>query len=187
MVRYSMFSNNKEMLEKFSKYSKIYGVIFLLIGLAGMFYPTVMSVATALFYGWLLIFSAFMIGFHTWQTNIKDWLGWLKAFIFFIIGALIVINPAIGIAALGILFAVYFLMDAFASFALAFELKPASMWWLSLLNGILSIAIGLFFIVGWPISSFFLVGFLVGVSLFFDGILLLGMASAAKKTEEKIS
>jgi len=185
MVRYSLFTNDKEMLEKFSKYSTIYGVIFLLIGLAGMFYPTVMSVATALFYGWLLIFSAFMIGFHTWQTNKKDWLGWLKAFIFFLIGALIVFYPITGVAALGLLFAVYFFMDAFASFTLAFELKPSSMWWISLLNGILSVAIGIFFIIGWPFSSLFLVGFLVGVSLFFDGILLLSLGKSAKDLEKE--
>jgi len=185
MVRYSLFTNDKEMLEKFSKYSTIYGVIFLLIGLAGMFYPTVMSVATALFYGWLLMFSAFMIGFHTWQTNKKDWLGWLKAFIFFLIGALIVFYPITGVAALGLLFAVYFFMDAFASFTLAFELKPSSMWWISLLNGILSVAIGIFFIVGWPFSSLFLVGFLVGVSLFFDGILLLSLGKSAKDLEKE--
>ena len=185
MVRYSLFTNNKEMLEKFSKYSMIYGVIFLLIGLAGMFYPTVMSVATALFYGWLLMFSAFMIGFHTWQTNKKDWLGWLKAFIFFFVGAMIVFYPMTGVAALGILFAVYFFMDAFASFTLAFELKPSSMWWISLLNGILSLAIGIFFIIGWPFSSLFLVGFLVGVSLFFDGILLLSLGKSAKDLEKE--
>ncbi len=185
MVRYSLFTNDKEMLEKFSKYSTIYGVIFLLIGLAGMFYPTVMSVATALFYGWLLMFSAFMIGFHTWQTNKKDWLGWLKAFIFFLIGALIVFYPITGVAALGLLFAVYFFMDAFASFTLAFELKPSSMWWISLLNGILSVAIGIFFIIGWPFSSLFLVGFLVGVSLFFDGILLLSLGKSAKDLEKE--
>jgi uncharacterized membrane protein HdeD (DUF308 family) len=185
MVRYSLFTNDKAMLEKFSKYSKIYGVIFLLIGLAGMFYPALMSVATALFYGWLLMFSAFMIGFHTWQTNKKDWLGWLKAFIFFLVGALIVFYPITGVAALGLLFAVYFLMDAFASFTLAFELRPSSMWWLSLLNGILSAAIGVYFIIGWPFSSLFLVGFLVGISLFFDGILLLSLGKTAKDLEKE--
>jgi len=185
MVRYSMFTNNKEMLEKFSKYSKIYGIIFLLIGLAGMIYPTVMSLATAIFYGWLLMFSGIMMALHTWQTNRKDWLGWLKSFIFFIVGAMIVIYPAAGVAALGLMFAVYFLMDAFASFTLAFELKPASMWWISLLNGILSVAIGLYFIIGWPISSIFLVGFLVGVSLFFDGIALLTMSKVAKEAEKE--
>jgi len=185
MVRYSMFRNNKEMLEKFSKYSKIYGVLFILLGLAGIFYPTVMSLATAIFYGWLLMFSGIMMAFHTYQTNKKDWLGWLKAFIFFIVGAMIVIYPVAGVAALGLMFAVYFFLDAFASITLAFELKPSSMWWLSLLNGILSAAIGIFFIIGWPFSSLFLVGLFVGISLFFDGIVLLTMGMTAKEIEEE--
>jgi len=186
MVRYTLLLNNKDLLEKFSKSSKIYGVIFLLAGLAGIFFPYIMSLTTAIFYAWLLVFSAFMIGFHTWQTNKKDWLGWLKTVIFFIVGVLMVINPVSAVAALGILFAMYFFMDAFASIALAFEMKPVKMWWLSLLNGILSLIIGTYFIVGWPISSMFLVGFLVGISLFFDGIVLLSMGSAAKKIEEEI-
>ncbi len=181
MVNYSLFIDNKEMLERFSKYSKITGVIFLILGLVGIFWPGLMSLATAIFVGWLLLFSGFVIAFHTWQTNKKDWLGWLKTVIFIVTGGLIVINPFPGIAALGIIFAIYFLMDAFASTALAFQMKPQPMWWLSLLNGILSLAIAIFFMIGWPFSSLWMVGLLVGISLFFDGILLLSLGSAAKK------
>jgi len=35
--------------------------------------------------------------------------------------------------------------------------------------------------VGWPFSSFVLVGLLVGISLFFDGIVLLSLGSYADK------
>jgi len=187
MVRYTLFLNNKDLLEKFSKSSKIYGILFLLLGLGGMVFPHIMSLTTGMLYTWFLLFAGMMIGFHTWQTNKKDWLGWLKTMIFLLIGVLMLMNPLSAVAALGILFAIYFLMDAFASIALAFELKPAKMWWMSLLNGILSLIIGSYFIIGWPISSMFLVGFLVGISLFFDGIALLTLGSAAKKVEEEIS
>ena len=186
MVRYSLLTNNKDLLEKFSKYSKIYGVIFLLIGLAGIVFPYIMSLTTAVIYAWFLLFSAFMIGFHTWQTNKKDWLGWLKTVIFLMVSILMIINPVTAVAALGILFAIYFFMDAFSSIALAFELKPAKMWWVSLLNGILSLIIGIYFMIGWPISSMFLVGFLVGISLFFDGIALLTLGSAANTLEKEV-
>ncbi len=186
MVRYSLFLNNKDLLEKFSKSSKIYGVIFILLGLAGIIFPYIMSLTTAIMYAWLLIFSAFMIGFHTWQTNRKDWLGWLKTMIFLLVGILMLINPLTAVGVLGILFAIYFFMDAFTSTALAFELKPEKMWWISLLNGILSFIIGVYFIIGWPISSMFLVGFLVGISLLFDGIVLLSLGNAAKELKEKI-
>ena len=185
MVRYTLFLNNKDLLEKFSKSSKIYGIIFLLLGLAGIIFPYIMSLTTGMLYSWFLLFAGIMIGTHTWQTNKKDWLGWLKTVIFLIIGAFMLMNPISAVAALGILFAMYFLMDAFASIVLAFELKPAKMWWVSLLNGILSLIIGSYFIAGWPISSMFLVGFLVGISLFFDGISLLTLGSVAKKLEEE--
>jgi len=186
MVRYSLFSNNKDLLEKFSKSSKVYGIIFLLLGIAGILFPYIMSITTAIMYAWLLIFSAFMMGFHTWQTNRKDWLGWLKTMIFLLVGILMIINPITAVGALGILFAIYFFMDSFSSMALAFELKPEKMWWMSLLNGILSFIIGVYFIIGWPISSMFLVGFLVGISLLFDGIVLLSLGKVAKELETEV-
>jgi len=178
MVSYPL---EKDMLKKFSKHSKISGVIFILLGLASIIFPGIMSLATVLFFGWLLILSALLIGYHTYNTNKKDWLGWLKAFIFFITGALIAINPLPGIAALGIIFAIYFLFDSFAGVALAFELKPRKGWWLVLINGILSLILAIIFLVGWPFSSFVLVGLLVGISLFFDGIVLLSLGSYADK------
>jgi len=187
MVSFSGFIKNRELLDKFSKYSKITGIIFIILGVVGMLFPTLMSVATALFYGWLLIFSGFMIGFHTFQTDKKDWLGWLKAVIFFIVGAFIVINPIPGVQALGIILAVYFFMDAFASTALAFQVKPQSGWWLILINGFLSIFLGVFTLVNWPFSSFFIVGFFVGVSLFFDGVILLSMGKVASDIEKDIT
>ncbi len=186
MVRYSLLLGNKDLLEKFSKSSKIFGIIFILLGLGGIIFPYVMSLTTAVMFTWLLLFSAFFMGYHTWQTNKKDWLGWLKTIIFLIVGILMLINPLSAVGTLGILFAIYFFMDSFASMALAFELRPEKMWWMSLINGILSFVIGFYFIVGWPISSMFLIGFLVGISLFFDGIVLLSLGNAAKEIKKEL-
>ncbi|NPA81294.1 MAG: hypothetical protein GXO31_01670 [Epsilonproteobacteria bacterium] len=174
----------KELLEQFSKNSKIAGIIFLLLGVVGIFFPGIMSIATALFVGWLLLFSGFMAGFHTYKTDKKNWLGWLKTFILIVTGGLVVINPIPGVAALGIIFAVYFLMDSFGSFALAFEMKPEKGWWVVLLNGILSVLMAVIFLVGWPFSSLWLVGLFVGISLLFDGVVLLTLSHYAKKMDE---
>jgi len=187
MVRYSLFLNNKDLLEKFSKSSRIFGIIFILLGLVGIIFPYIMSLTTAVLFTWILLFSAALMGYYTWQTNKKDWLGWLKTIIFMIVGILMLINPLSAVGALGILFAIYFFMDSFTSIALAFELKPEKMWWISLLNGVLSFIIGIYFIIGWPISSMFLVGFLVGISLLFDGIVLLSLGNAAKEVEKELS
>jgi len=187
MVGYQNFIKDKELLENFQKHSKIAGVIFILLGLVGIFYPVIMSLATAYFVAWLFIFSGLMIGIHTYKTDKKDWLGWLKAFVYLLTGILVAIFPVPGVAALGIILAVYFFMDGFASFALAAQMKGNNKyWWLILLNGILSVVIGVIFLVGWPFNSLVLVGLFVGISLFFDGVVLLTMGSAAKKLEEEL-
>ncbi len=183
MVGYQNFLNDKELLKQFEKHSKIAGVIFLLLGLVGIFYPVFMSLTAAYFVAWLFIFSGITIGYHTYKTNPKDWLGWLKAFIYVLTGILVAIFPVPGVAALGIILAVYFFMDGFASFALAGQMKGQKYNWLIILNGIFSIILGIVFLVYWPFGSLVLVGLFVGISMFFDGVVLLSMSSAIKKLE----
>ena len=179
MLNFKLFVDNKDITEKFGKQTKIIGIIFLLLGLGGIFYPMIASLSTAIFFGWLLLFSGSILAIHTWQTNKKDWLGWLKAVLLFGVGALTIVNPIPGVAALGMLFSIYFFMDSFASVALAFSIKPDSKWWIVLLNGIMSFVLAILFLINWPISSMLTVGIFVGISLFFDGIILLTLGSMA--------
>lgn len=174
-----------DFLQKFAKNSKIMGIIFILLGLVGIIFPTFMSVTSAIFFGWILLFSGFMAGYFTYNTNRSDWLGWLKAFVLVFFGALIIINPMPGVAALGILFAIYFAMDAFASFALAGSMKGQSGFWIVILNGIISAILSFLFILDWPFGSLIYVGLFVGISLFFDGIMLLTMSNVFKKLDEQ--
>ncbi|BCD61180.1 MULTISPECIES: HdeD family acid-resistance protein [Nitratiruptor] len=187
MVGYNNLLQDKELLKKFEKHSKIAGVIFLLLGLVGIFYPVIMSLTAAYFVAFLFIFSGLTFGYHTWQTDKKDWLGWLKAFIYLLTGILVTIFPVPGVAALGIILAIYFFMDGFASFALSSQMKGQKYNWLIILNGILSIILGVIFLVYWPFGSLVLVGLFVGISMFFDGIVLLSMSSVVKKLEDEDS
>jgi uncharacterized membrane protein HdeD (DUF308 family) len=145
-----------------------------------------MSLTTAIFYGWLLLLGSIIMGMHTWQTNRSDWLGWLKTVILFLTGAFVIFDPIAGVAALGIILAMYFFMDAFASFSLAFELKPAKWWWMSLLNAVLSVILGTYLVLSWPLGSLFLVGLFVSISLFFDGLALIAFGKSAKDAEKNL-
>ncbi len=187
MVSYSfLIGGDKATIEKFKKYSKIIGIVFVVLGIISLLFPIAASLATAIYLGWIFLVSSFLTFWNVWNNNKKDWIGWLKAFIFLVVGALIVINPLPGVAALGIIFAVYFFMDSFASIAMAFDLKPNKGWVLSLINGILSFIIGFYLIIGWPFNSIWMVGLLVGISLFFDGILLLTLAKEVESVENKV-
>ena len=175
---------NKEVLERFKKHAKIGGILFMILGAVGILYPTIMSLTTLAFVSYLMVLTGFLSAILTWKSNKKDWAGWLKSIILILTGVYMVIYPTVGIATLGLLFAMYFFMDAFASFGLAFSLKPEKIWWLWLFNGFTSLLLGVLFIIGWPSNSIYLVGLFVGISLFFDGVALFGGALAAEKLEK---
>jgi uncharacterized membrane protein HdeD (DUF308 family) len=79
---------------------------------------------------------------------------------------LILLHPVAGTAALGLVLAVYFLLDGFAGVSAAWELRPRSGWGWLMFNGIVSLGLAAVFIAGWPFTTVWLVGLLIGISLF---------------------
>ena len=164
---------NQNLIDNFKKYAKISGSVFVLLGLAGIIFPEFMSLTTLAFVTYLMLFAGFFAAWLTYTSNKEDWAGWLKSVLLIGTSLLLMFYPVQGVATLGLLFSFYFLMDAFSSFGLAFSLKPQKVWVFWLINAISSLILGVLFIIGWPLSSLYLVGLFVGISLLFDGIALL--------------
>ncbi|WP_457748842.1 HdeD family acid-resistance protein [Sulfurimonas sp.] len=164
---------NKNLVDNFKKHAKISGILFILFGAVGILFPTLLSLTTVLLVGYLMLFAGVSAAVLTYKSNREDWMGWLKSFILVLASFFILFYPLQGAAALGLVLAVYFFTDAFASFSLALSLKPQKIWLVWLFNAITSLVLGLLFVLGWPKSSLFLIGILVGISLLFDGVALL--------------
>ncbi len=164
---------NKNLVDNFKKHTKISGSILVLIGAIGIIFPTFMSVSTVILVAYLMMFAGISAGLLTYKSNKEDWEGWLKSFILLLTSFILLYYPVQGAAVLGLIFAIYFFTDSFAGFGLAFSLKPQKIWLVWLFNAITSFALGVLFVIGWPQSSLFLIGILVGISLFFDGVSLL--------------
>ncbi len=97
-----------------------------------------------------------------------------------VVGLLILIHPIAGTAALGLMLAVYFLLDGFAGVGSAWEMRPRRGWGWLMFNGPLSLVLALVFILGWPFTAAWLIGLFIGSSLLFDGLALLMLGFAAK-------
>lgn len=175
---------DEETKKRVSKNFKITGIVLMLLGIGGILFPGIMSLATLFFVAWMMLFGGLMTGYFTWMSDRSDWLGWLKTFILVATALLLIFKPMPGIAAVGLLLAIYFLFDSFGNMAIAFTMKPAKGWWLWLLNGMFSLLLAVIFLVGWPFSSLYLVGLFVGISLFIDGIVLITLGSYLKKGGE---
>jgi len=178
---------NKNLVDNFKKHAKTGGIFFVLLGMAGILFPTLMSLTTVLLVAYLMLFAGVSAGILTYKSNREDWMGWLKSFILLLASLLILLYPLQGTAALGLILAIYFFMDAFASFSLALSLRPKKIWLVWLFNSITSLALGVLFVIGWPKSSLFLIGILVGISLLLDGIALLLGGAFVEDIDDKNS
>ena len=183
-----MWNQPKEvnLLQKFGKYAKTAGVIFMILGVIGILFPIFTSYAVVIFVAWLMLLAGMMAGYFTYMTERSDWGGWLKSIALIGVALYMLLSPLGGIATLGMLLSIYFFMDAFGGFMLASSLYPNRGWGLWLINALLSIAIAMVFIVGWPFTSVYLIGLLVGFSLFFDGLALLMGGTLFQKIDKEL-
>ncbi len=178
MINYFL---NGEIRTKFKRRSIITGVLLLLGGLISIFVPAVTSFAISLLLGFLFIFGGIISGVHVFKSYNKSWLAWFKPVILLIIGIVILRNPITGVAAIGLMLMLYFFFDGFAGIFLGLEFKPITGWGWMVFDGIISIILAMILLLGWPISSVWLIGLLVGISLAADGIALIMLGLSVPK------
>lgn len=171
-----------DFFKQFEKYAKVTGFVFVALGLVGILYPIFMTVALVNFIAWIMLFAGVSVASFTWVSNKTDISGWLKSFGLITISLLLLINPIAGASALGLVLAIYFLIDGFSGVSLALSMRPNKGWIMWMINAIMSFMIAGLFIFNWPFSSMNIIGLLVGFSLFFDGLSLVSGSFALKHT-----
>ena len=165
--------SEEALLTQFSKFSKTAGIIFMLLGAAGIIFPMFMTLAVIALISFLMLTGGIVAAYFTWISDRGNWIGWLKSFILIAASLYLLLYPGISAAAIGLLLTAYFFIDAFSGLALTASLYPGKGWFLWLINSVISLGLGVIFLMGWPFSSAYLVGLFVGISLLFDGLALL--------------
>ena len=166
--------------ERLRRQLRITGIALLVIGLVGIVLPQVLTFTLSLLVGGLLV-AAGMVSLYLAAGGYRNsLLAWLRSFVLLVIGLLIALHPTIGAATLGLILILYFLFSAFGAITLALAMRPLPGWGWMLFNGLLSLALAVVFMVGWPFQAKWLVGLFVGINLVFDGLSLLMLARAAR-------
>lgn len=165
----------------FGRHTLGVGILLMVLGLVGIVAPVLMSLATAALFAWLLILGGVFWGWHAYQHG-SGIIDWLKAVLLLVVGALILFRPAVGIESLALLISFYLLLDAFASFSMIGRVRPRGGRAWMIFNGIIDIALALLFLLNWPDSALWMVGLFVGISLLFDGWMLVMIGWSLRRT-----
>jgi len=104
-----------------------------------------------------------------------------------VLGFLLVANPIAGAASLALLVGALMAASGVVEIMLAFRHRPKSGWGWLLANGILSIVLAVLIVIGWPLGSLVLIGYLVGFQIITCGIARLGLGMAAKKAQPALA
>lgn len=164
-----------KVIEKFGSYTLSIGFLLIVLGAAGILLPALMAFSTAIFVGWILLVGGVLWAAHTYKhcpTHVMDW---LKPVLLLITGSLMLFYPIGGVQLVGLLLAMYLLLDALGSFMLAQSVHPAKGWRWMVFNGVISIVLAALFLIGGPATSLWLVGLYVGINLLFNGTALVAI------------
>jgi len=159
-----------------------FGIVLLLLGIAAVARSVIATVASMVFFGWLLLFAGVIEFVHAFMVG--KWAGFflhiLVALLFGITGALMVIRPVISAEAITFVMSVLFVIAGlYQLFASLRTHQPG--WGWQALNGSLSTIMGVLLFAQWPVSGLWAVGLFVGIDLIFYGWSWIALALSLRK------
>jgi uncharacterized membrane protein HdeD (DUF308 family) len=162
----------------------IAGVLSLLGGIVAIVLPNIASVATAIFIGWVLVFVSAMYVVDAFSTRDgrRIALRLLMAALSFAAGLYLLVAPLDGTFTLTVILSMWFLAIGVARIAIGIADRGTPWAGMLVLNGLLSLALGLLIALQLPDSATWAIGLLVGIDLVFTGALLIALARSLRPT-----
>jgi len=172
-----------------STWSILCGVAFIILGVLAVGSPALAAVAVNAVIAWLIVLAGVVhlsLAFYAHRAGSVLWKLLVGlAYIFF--GIYLIAHPALGVASLTLVLALLFLVEGIFDIALFFQMRAigGSSW--ILVDGIITLALGLMIYLRWPSNSNWAIGTLVGVSLIISGVTRLMLSLAVRRAADLAS
>jgi len=161
-----------DLVRQASTLSIVWGVLLIIFGMVAIGSPFVAAVAVNVVVAWLIVLAGavhLMLAFRAHGAGNMIWKLLVGlAYLFF--GVYLIMHPVLGVASLTLLLASLFLIEGILDIVLFFQMRSlgGSSW--VLVDGIITLLLGLMIYLQWPSSSAWAIGTLVGVSLIISGV-----------------
>ena len=164
-------------------------VLLIIAGIFAICIPGVSGLAVTLFFGWAMIVSGithFIFAFKTHTTGGRIWEVIIGA-VYLFTGFILLMHPLDSLLVLTLVLACYLFFEAIVEFINYFQLRPRhGAGWL-LVDGIITLILAVMIWRSWPVSSVWVIGTLVGISMMFSGFSRLMLSLAAKRVLNRVA
>jgi uncharacterized membrane protein HdeD (DUF308 family) len=157
--------------------------ILIIFGIFAITLPMASSIGVAIVIGWLVMFAGITQLIHAFQSKGIGPIVWklLVAVFYLVAGAYLLEHPALGASGLALALGVFLFAEGVADIVAYFSARKAGSSPWVLLDGIITLALGLMIWNQWPVNSLWVVGTLVGISMIMTGATRFMMALAVRK------
>jgi uncharacterized membrane protein HdeD (DUF308 family) len=178
-----------EMVKHASTTSILWGVLLIVFGMVAVGMPLLAAVAVSALVAWLIVLAGvvhLMLAFRVHSAGSVIW-KLLVGLAYLSFGGYLLMHPLVGVATLTLLLASLFLIEGLLNIVLYVQMRPlhGSSW--LLVDGIVTLLLGLLIYMQWPSSSAWAIGTLVGISMIFSGVARVMMSLAVRKATDVAS
>ena len=184
-----MAQHSSDLVRRASTWSILWGVSLICLGILSVALPLAAAIAVNVFIAWLIVLAGIVhlvVAFHSREAGSVFW-RLLVGLAYICFGGYLIARPALGVVSLTLLLASLFLVEGIFNIVLFFRVPSVlrSSWFL--LDGIVTLLLGLMIYMQWPSSSAWAIGTLVGVSLIFSGVTRVMVSLTVRKAAASIS
>jgi uncharacterized membrane protein HdeD (DUF308 family) len=163
------------------------GIVAIVVGIIAILIPAVFAVGTSIFIGIIFVVaSAFLTAMAITAHGVGSFLAraaW--AFLTFVVGLWLILEPHNGSVALTLVLGIYFLLTGLLRITVAFIGRGTpNAGWLGI-SGACGVIIGILVLVKFPSSADWAIGLLVGIDLIFLGWTLISVAAVGKEVSRR--
>jgi uncharacterized membrane protein HdeD (DUF308 family) len=170
-------------VHKAATWSVAVSVLMIGAGVLAIGLPLVAGVAVATVLGWMLVLGGILHVALAWRSHTARSVIWeiLLGLAYGVIGFYILARPLASLASLTLFVAAYLLVEAVIEFVMWLQVRGTSgAVWL-LFDGLVTLVLACMIWSTWPSSATWVIGTLVGISIFFSGISRLVLSLAVRR------
>ena len=178
-----------DVVRQASTLSLVWGVLLIVLGMAAVGSPFLAAVAVNVAIAWLIVLAGAIHVILAFRAHGAGSMVWklLVGIAYVCFGIYLILHPVLAVASLTLVLASLFLIEGVLDIVLFVKMRSVggSTW--VLLDGIITLLLGLMIYMQWPSSSAWAIGTLVGVSMIISGVTRVMMSLAVRKAAQTVS
>jgi uncharacterized membrane protein HdeD (DUF308 family) len=166
-----------------STWSIVWGVLLTIFGILAVGSPFLAAVGVTVVIAGIIVLAGIVhliLAFHVHRAEGLIW-KLLVGLAYLFLGPYLIMHPELSVASLTLVLATLFMVEGILDVVLFFKMRSirGSSW--VLVDGIITLLLGLLIYLQWPSSSVRAIGILVGVSLIISGVARVMLTLAVRK------